>query len=190
VTEVYHFGGKKIIVAEVPDWEIWVPELLDEINSNRSLMDHSHKIRGRWENSYLEEGLVPTIRVPMRFARDLGKEKLGISSVLLFTPLPFSHDKFPPFWFNLAQPGEETGLHDHVDRAVLSCVAYLSCEEGSGNLFFRMQGEKELEIQTQTGQIVLFSPSLKHGVRENQTDSERISLAFNLFPFPLPAVDL
>lgn len=190
MTEVYHFGGKEIIVAEVPDWEIWVPELLDEIDSNRSLMDHSHKIRGRWENSYLEEGLVPTIRVPMRFARDLGKKTLGIPSVLLFTPLPFSHDELPPFWFNLAQPGEETGLHDHIDRAVLSCVAYLSCEEESGRLFFRMQGEKDLEIQPEVGKIVLFNPTLKHGVRENRTGHERISLAFNLFPFPLPAFDL
>ena len=190
MTEVYHFGGKKIIVAEVPDWEIWVPELLDEINSNRSFMNHSHKIRGRWENSYLEEGLVPTIRIPMRFARDLGKKTLGFPSVLLFTPMPFSLDEFPPFWFNLAQPGQETGLHDHIDRAVLSCVAYLSCEEGSGSLYFKMQGENEFEIQPEIGKLVIFHPSLKHGVRKNRTNAERISLAFNLFPFPLPAVDL
>lgn len=190
MNEVYHFGKHNIIVAEVPAWNVWVPELLDEINSNRSHMNHSHEIRGRWENSYLEEGLVPSIRIPMRYARDLGKETLGVSSVLLFNPLPFSNDKFPPFWFNIAQPGEETGLHDHVDLAVISCVAYLSCEEVSGNLFFRIEGEKDLEIQPEAGKIVLFSPSLKHGVRENQTESERISLAFNLYPFPLPAADL
>lgn len=190
MTGVFHFGGKRIIVAEVPDWGVWVPRLLDEINFNRTSIALSHKIRGRWENSYLDEELVPTIRVPMRFARDQGKEVLDLSSVILFEPLPFSHDQFPPFWFNLAQPGEETGLHDHASLSILSGVVYLVCEEDSGNLFFRMDGEDDLEICPEVGKIVLFDPSIRHGARENRSGSERISLAFNLFPFPLPAVDL
>jgi ectoine hydroxylase-related dioxygenase (phytanoyl-CoA dioxygenase family) len=53
-----------------------------------------------------------------------------------------------------------------------------------------MDGEDDLEICPEVGKIVLFDPSIRHGVRENRSGSERISLAFNLFPFPLPVVDL
>jgi hypothetical protein len=190
VNKVLNFGGERIVVAQVPESEVWIPRLLKEMDTNRTNIGRSHKIRGRWENSYLEEGLVPTIRVPMRFARNLGKEELGVSSVILFKPLPFSSDQFPPFWFNLAQGGEETGLHDHVDQAILSCVVYLDCKKDSGNLFFRIKEEDDLEVLPEVGKMILFSPSLRHGVRENRSESERISLAFNLFPFPLPAVDL
>ena len=98
--KIFSFGGKKIVEAWVPNREKWVPELLEELEANRDALKHSHKIGGRWENSYLPVDLVPCVREPMRFARDLGKEKLGIKSVILFEPLSRSHHPFPPFWFN------------------------------------------------------------------------------------------
>ena len=185
--ESISFGGKKIIQSIVPGWESWVPRLLDEILANRDNMEHSHKIMGRWENSYLPIDRVPTARKPMRYARDLGKDELKISSAILFEPLPFSKKTHPPFWFNLGPPGAQTGVHDHVSLSVLSAVTYLSCEENSGNLFFVSEGEEDLEIRPEVGKLLLFDPSMKHGVRENCSGSERVSFAFNLFPFPLPA---
>ena len=188
--ETLSFGGQKIVEAWVPNRDAWVPRLLDEFNANRKSIERSHKIGGRWENSYLPVELVPSIREPMRFARDLGRDELKITSVILFEQLPFSSNTYPPFWFNLAQPGERTGLHDHVSPSVLSAVVYLVCGEDSGNLYFRKDGEDDLEIFPEVGKLVLFDSSTRHGVLENRSCSERISLAFNLFPFPLPAVDL
>ena len=185
--ETISFGGKKIIQSVVPGWESWVPQLLDEILANRGKMEHSHKIMGRWENSYLPIDLVPTVREPMRYARDLGRTELKVSSVVLFEPLPFSKESHPPFWFNLGPPGAQTGVHDHVSLSVLSAVTYLSCEENSGNLFFVSEGQPDLEICPEIGKLLLFDPSMKHGVRKNCSGSERVSFAFNLFPFPLPA---
>lgn len=185
--EIISFGGKKIVQSVVTDWENWVPRLLDEVLANRGNMVHSHKIMGRWENSYLPVDLVPTVRTPMRFARDLGKDELKTSSAILFEPLPFSQNMHPPFWFNLGLPGTQTGVHDHLSLSVLSAVTYLSCEENSGNLFFVSEGEEDLEICPEVGKLLLFDPSMKHGVRRNCSENERISFAFNLFPFPLPA---
>ncbi len=180
------FGGKNIIEAHVPGWEEWVPRLLGELEASRSRIETSHRIGGRWENSYLPIELVPSVRSPMRFARDLGKGELNLSPVILFKPSPLSANAHPPFWFNLSFPGEETGLHDHARDSLLSAVAYLACVEDSGNLFFRTQGESDLEVVPEVGKIVLFDPSIKHGVRRNESSFERVSLAFNLFPFPLP----
>ena len=188
--ETLSYGGKKIVEAWVPNRDVWVPRLLAEFNANRKSIERSHKIGGRWENSYLSVDLVPSIREPMRFARDLGRDELKIASAILFEPLPFSPNSHPPFWFNLARSGERTGLHDHADLACLSAVTYLACEENSGNLYFRTDGEDDLEISPEVGKVVLFDPSTRHGVLENRSCSERISLAFNLFPFPLPAVNL
>ena len=188
--EILSFGGKKIVEGWVPNREIWVPRLLDEFDANRKSIERSHKIGDRWENSYLPVELVPSIREPMRFARDLGRDELKIASVILFEPLPFSTNRYPPFWFNLSQPGDVTGLHDHVSLSVLSAVVYLACGEDSGNLYFRKDGEDDLEFFPEVGKLVLFDSSTRHGVYENRSCSERISLAFNLFPFPLPAVDL
>jgi hypothetical protein len=188
--EILSLGGKKIIEAWVPDRDVWVPRLLDEFDANRKNVERSHKIGGRWENTYLPVDLVPSVREPMRFVRDLSKEKWGVTSLILFEPLSRSHNPHPPFWFNLTRPGERTGLHDHVDLSFLSAVTYLACEESSGNLYFRIDGEDDLEISPEVGKVVIFDPALKHGVHENRSDSERISFAFNLFPFPLPTEEI
>jgi hypothetical protein len=126
----------------------------------------------------------------MRFARDLGKEKLGLSSVILFEALSHSLNPYPPFWFNIAKPNEKTGLHDHAHLSKLSAVTYLQAEPDSGNLYFREEGSADLSIKPEIGKIIIFPPHLRHGVKQNCSSSDRISFAFNLFPFPLVQDDL
>lgn len=188
--KLFSWGGGKILEIEIPNWKDWVPELLAQFDQSANHAQKSHKIGGRWENLYLDVVDVGSARIPIRFARDCGKEKLGISNVILFDPLPGSREKHPPFWFNLAEPRESTGLHDHADHAILSGVVYLSCEEKSGNLYFHKDGEVDLDIMPSVGKLVLFEPWMRHGVRENRSNSNRLSLAFNLFPFPLPVDNL
>jgi ectoine hydroxylase-related dioxygenase (phytanoyl-CoA dioxygenase family) len=48
----------------------------------------------------------------------------------------------------------------------------------------------DLDIMPSVGKLVLFEPWMRHGVRENRSNTNRLSLAFNLFPFPLPADNL
>ena len=88
--KIFSFGGKKIVEAWVPNREKWVPELLEELEANRDALKHSHKIGGRWENSYLPVDLVPCVREPMRFARDLGKETWNKIRDFVRASLPFT----------------------------------------------------------------------------------------------------
>lgn len=188
--KLFSWGGGKILEVELPDWREWVPKLVFQFYENQSSVQKSHKINGRWENLYLDIDNVPSARIPIRFARDYANEILGVSSVILFNKLPGSTEIHSPFWFNLAESGESTGLHDHAVHSILSGVVYLSCEEKSGNLYFHKDGEVDLDIMPSVGKLVLFQPWMRHGVRANRSDFNRLSMAFNLFPFPLPVTNL
>ena len=188
--KIFSWGGGKIIEIELPGFEDWVPELFEQFEKSRSTAKKSHKIGGRWENLYIDIDEVPTARNPIRMGRDFGLEILEISSVVLFEPLRGCDHAYPPFWFNLAEPGESTGLHDHALNSKLCGVFYLAAENDSGNLFFHKEGEVDLEIMPKVGKLVLFEPWMRHGVRENRSNITRLSMAFNLFPFPLPIENL
>lgn len=184
------FGTEEIVVTKIPDAEKLTGELLKSMNSNRSNFETSHKIMGRWENSYLSIEQVPMVREVMRFARDVGVKVLKLKTVVLFDAKKQKLSRYSSFWFNIAKKGEVTGLHDHASNSELSGVTYLQSDRNSGNLFFKKDGIKEIEMEPQVGRLVLFPSSLRHGVRENRSDAERISLAFNLFHFPLMEFDL
>ncbi|MEL0098203.1 MAG: putative 2OG-Fe(II) oxygenase [Opitutae bacterium] len=188
--KIFSWGAGKILEVEIPRWREWVPELINEFLEHQGAAEKSHKIKGRWENIYLAINHVPTARIPIRFARDIAQEILNISSIILFEPLPDSSTPYPPFWFNHAKTGESTGLHDHAHQSKISGVVYLSCSSNAGNLYFHKDGEVDLEIMPSVGKLVLFEPWMRHGVRENLSLENRLSLAFNLFPFPLPVTNL
>tara|TARA_B100000035_G_scaffold206295_1_gene176375 strand:- start:69 stop:638 length:570 start_codon:yes stop_codon:yes gene_type:complete len=182
---VTQWGGSVIIETFVAEPKKWSSELLEQFLQNRNSSEKSHKIGGRWENQYLEIDTVPGARAVMRQARDIGKDKLGISSIILYESPPGSQNPYPPFWFNVAGMGEITGLHDHAHLSILSGVIYLQAGEGCGDLYFRKEGVDDLNIRPDVGKMVLFPPFLRHGVHSNESSKERISFAFNLFPFPL-----
>ena len=180
-------GSNRILICTIPDCTTWSSTVLNELENGKEKLQHSHLIDGRWENSYLSIDDVTSVRVPMLLARDLVKEKWNISLVTLFEPLSVIKNPNPPFWFNIAKVGEKTGVHDHAKFACVSAVVYLQCETNCGDLFFPHEGEDDLKIIPKVGKMVIFPSYIKHGVHINQSSSNRISLAFNLFPFPLPS---
>ncbi len=179
------WGGSKILEVFLKDSENCLEDLLRQFFQGRNKIHRSHKIRGRWENQYLAIDDIPSARIPMRQARDLGKDELGISSIILFEPPPGSPNPHPPFWFNVAGVGDSTGLHDHAHLSALSGVLYLQAKKGCGDLYFRKDGKNDLTIRPEVGKMVIFPPFLRHGVHANRSNIDRISFAFNLFPFPL-----
>ncbi len=186
----YHWGKSKIIETKVPNPDEWMPELLQNFYRNQDKCVYSHKIRGRWENSYLPIDLVPQARIPIRYARDIGVEKFTRSLCMIYNAFDENESTTLPFWFNSSLPGESTGLHDHAHLAALSGVVYLSCQIKSGNVYLHLDGLPELEIMPEIGKLVLFEPWMSHGARSNLSNQPRVSLAFNLQPFPLPSVGL
>ena len=187
LAEEYWLGTDRILTCVIPQYQEWVPSILRELKQGSDQFKFSHRIGGRWENSYLEVDLVPSVRSPMRLARDLAKEKWNKSTLVLYEPLPNIHNPYPPFWFNIAKVGELTGVHNHAQFSSISGVVYLKSSMLSGDLYFQKEGEDDLLIIPEVGKMVLFPSHLKHGVHPNKSDDERISLAFNLYPFPLPS---
>ena len=185
-TKDHLFAGSLIVSCEIPNYLEWVRDTLFALNKYKKEFEYSHLISNRWENAYLPIDLVPSVKIPMKMARDLVKKKWNLSTVALFEPYPKRSDSRPPFWFNISKVGESTGIHDHAKQASISGVVYLECKENSGDLIFKKKGVPDVLIEPKVGNMILFRSSLKHGVLENKSFGNRISLAFNLFPFPLP----
>tara|TARA_B100000029_G_C17274733_1_gene851174 strand:- start:149 stop:715 length:567 start_codon:yes stop_codon:yes gene_type:complete len=95
-------------------------------------------------------------------------------------------------WFTLSKKGNYSHIHHHAP-ADISGVYYYKTTEKDGSLFFespnphldatRCYGKKYGESWRHPpieGKILLFPGWLKHGVETNETDSERISLSFNV----------
>ena len=178
------FGGKEIFLGYLPNHVELTSRLLYELNLGLGDLSFSHKIGGRWENSYLPIEKVPSVRDIVRPIRDLAVHVYGKKMLALFEP-PIGLDH-PPFWFNLSDPGDCTGVHNHARESVVSGVYYLEVPIDSGDLFFRVDGEEDFSFVPKAGSVVLFPSELRHGVRINSSSGKRISLAFNLFAFPLP----
>ena len=153
------------------------------LNENKTT--YSHKIKGRWENRYLETHYVPEVRVIFQTAESLAKDWTGQSVVVPHMGLGLPMDEF---WFNLTKPGESTAWHDHKENAVISGVYYLQIPKDSGDIRFRKKEKEEWvewEEKSGTGKMILFDSSLEHRVKENKSLKNRVSLAFNLYELPL-----
>lgn len=182
--EKLSFAGREIFRGHLPDHAQRTSRLLHELHAGMKDFSFSHKIGGRWENSYLPIEKVPSVRDIIRPARDLAVNLYGGKLVALYDP-PFGLEH-PPFWFNLATTGESTGVHNHARESEVSGVYYLEVPIDSGDLFFRSDGKEDFSLVPKAGSVVLFPSELRHGVRMNSSSGKRISLAFNLFAFPLP----
>ena len=108
---------------------------------------------------------------------------------------------FPPlklqnFWININGPGAYHTLHNHQD-AMLSGVFYIDIPtENMGDLQFYRGDDAQYYIPdnlstyntiTSTmatyppkpGMVVIFPSWVKHAVKQNRSDAERIAISFN-----------
>jgi uncharacterized protein (TIGR02466 family) len=94
-------------------------------------------------------------------------------------------------WITQSLRGEHSHVHSH-GSCDLSGAYYIQTNGEDGNIFFkspnRLLGTSwpfehmpELAVyKPQVGKLLLFPSWLEHGVQENRTDSERLSLSFNI----------
>ena len=106
-------------------------------------------------------------------------------------------------WINRHQQGEHNTLHWH-SNAMLSAVYYIQNEPKAGQILFKrshlhynlfhdtVRVDFKDEVQNQynldlfavepiSGDLVIFPSHVEHMVTHNETNTERYSLAFNLF---------
>jgi len=114
--------------------------------------------------------------------------------------------RFANTWINISSKGGYNEVHTHPG-AVLSGVLYVKvpCEGDAGALCFHRNSMDSFTIQSlgllgataraktphaisnetympKEGKVILFPAWVGHGVRENSTDDDRISISFNLIP--------
>ena len=160
-------------------------QIIESIYKKKNHITFSHKIKGRWENQYLDLDFVPAVKDIFHFACEAARDISAQSVVVPYKALGFPIDEF---WFNIAKPGESTGWHDHKENAALSAVYYLKVPSGSGKIQFRKKNKEgwyEWSLKSQTGKMILFNSNVEHAVGENNSSDDRISLAFNLYTLPL-----
>lgn len=161
--------------------------ILEEFLANIGNYTFTHFVGKRWENIYLKIGEIPSIKPLLHFAIDTALEKyrevLKPHETLMIPHDLLGYEK-NEFWFNAANPGESTGVHNHNGKAFLSGVYYLQIPDNCGNIHFITADGKEHEIEAEEGKLILFPAELDHHVPLNCSNEVRISLAFNLYKLP------
>ena len=94
-------------------------------------------------------------------------------------------------WLTLTKPGLHAHIHDHGTNQI-SGVYWFKTNGKDGDIFFRnalkalkcnpigSSVANETQFPPEQGRIVMWPSYLDHGVYENKTNEDRISLSFNI----------
>jgi|TARA_R100000455_G_C6247724_1_gene105071 uncharacterized protein (TIGR02466 family) len=97
-------------------------------------------------------------------------------------------------WFNIYEQYTYQETHDHIGGADISVIYYLTAPEGTGNTIFYSPepgGVKSVfdnnnpytyshyYMKPEAGTLIMFKSNVKHGVQQNKTNKQKISLAYN-----------
>lgn len=100
-------------------------------------------------------------------------------------------------WVNINKKGDYNQKHTHLNTNVFLCgVYYVSVPENSGDIKFYdprgpyivgmvdhqyySDGFTYYKIKPEEGMVIFFPPWLEHDVDTNESDEDRISIAFNI----------
>ena len=99
------------------------------------------------------------------------------------------HDVGFFYWFNINPKGGFNNIHTHnipdmwlSQISILSGVYYISVPvDSKSNINFYTDAEEKIPFNVNNGDLLIFDPDLPHNVDTNQSDDDRISMAFNFF---------
>ena len=112
--------------------------------------------------------------------------------------LNYKNNKFKmtTSWFTKSNRNQESIYHNH-NNCMFSGVLYLKINDNSGGINFNnyenfrfqliptkydMLNGKDYTIKPKTGTIVFFPSEMHHKILQNESNEERVSLAFNFLP--------
>ena len=112
--------------------------------------------------------------------------------------LNYKNNKFKmtTSWFTKSDAGQESNYHNHNNCMFSGCL-YLKINDNSGGINFNnyenfrfqliatkydMLNARDYTIKPQTGTIVFFPSEMHHRILQNESNEERVSLAFNFLP--------
>jgi hypothetical protein len=143
-----------------------VLELLDDPATKKS-----HFFKGRYENIYITEEQIPSIKPVLQMILQEAANLLGQKEEELQLG----------FWFNFMQKDDVTIPHRHDDDdELLSGTYYLQMPEKSGSLIIKIDDKTSQTIQPVEATLTCFHPSVEHEVTQHQSPVPRISIGFNI----------
>jgi len=112
--------------------------------------------------------------------------------------LNYKNNKFKmtTSWFTKTNRNQESIHHNH-NNCMFSGVLYLKINDNSGGINFNnyenfrfqllatkydMLNARDYTIKPKTGTIVFFPSEMHHRILQNESNEERVSLAFNFLP--------
>ena len=112
--------------------------------------------------------------------------------------LNYKNNKFKmtTSWFTKTNRNQESIHHNH-NNCMFSGVLYLKINDNSGGINFNnyenfrfqllatkydMLNARDYTIKPQTGTILFFPSEMHHRILQNESNEERVSLAFNFLP--------
>lgn len=127
-------------------------------------------------------------------------DKIGISIGKFLSEQKCSKYYITNIWANINGPNDYNDLHDHPG-ADMSGVLWVSSSENSGDFIFEnpncfgqqnlmeklkddfkdtLNYHQTIYYKPVDGEMLLFPANLKHCVRQNKSNKDRISIAFNV----------
>ncbi len=159
--------------------KIWVKKLDIDIPSLLNILSHPEGGHLEGFTHFVHDGLSKAIKDNIPTYEDI--------------ELP---ETYLQYWANYNLPGDYNRKHHHSDTIfLLSGVVYLKVPPNSGRISFhdprgsvvesiadyKYYGyEPEVFIDPEPGMVVYFPSWLEHEVEKNESDEDRVSIAFNI----------
>jgi uncharacterized protein (TIGR02466 family) len=111
--------------------------------------------------------------------------------VFQYVDKKYSSYKISSAWMTLTEPGQYAHTHDH-GAADLSGVYYFKTDGNDGDLYFDspvaqlkssfiFNKSSRVFYKPEVGKLILFPGWLEHGVFQNTSNENRISISFNIY---------
>jgi uncharacterized protein (TIGR02466 family) len=133
------------------------------------------------------------------FIDEYGAEKLKKAiaihinqyATMIDPTIDVSRFKISSAWLTLNSKGSYTFTHDHGNSDISGCY-YFKTNSKDGNIFFKTPNKllstsflyknipSVVDYTPEVGKILLFPGWLEHGVHMNNSDSDRVSVSFNI----------
>ena len=104
--------------------------------------------------------------------------------------------KITTSWFTKTKTGQQSNPHNHRN-CMFSGILYIQTSDNSGDIVFNDLTDKRFLLRTKkhniynseqftfrpkNGMIIIFPSEITHQILKNKSNTDRISLAFNLIP--------
>lgn len=162
---------------------IWKSDIENHIDINVKVLDTISKHRLKNPEGYTDFINLNVWQTNWNMENEPGFKELAQISLTVCEEISKEHFNFPKFkgkiidcWSNVYNYDSGCRIHQHFP-ATFSLVYYVDVPENSGCITFP---DLEIKLKPYSGLLLCFRGDTWHGVEMNQTDNDRIIVAFNI----------